>query len=73
MSQDIQRSLGRLESRMDAAEETLGDIKTVLHRIEGYLSQVKGGWKVLTIAGGIGGALMAVAIKVIPVLSLAFR
>ncbi len=66
MTDDTQRTLGKLEGRVDALEvdikEISGDVKAIL----AIMNQTKGGWKTLALVGSIGGAFGAFLVKVFP-------
>lgn len=70
MSAELQRDMGRAEGRLTALERDIGAIRAgmekqdeQLRRIESLLSEAKGGWKVLMLAGALGASLMAAVIK----------
>jgi septal ring factor EnvC (AmiA/AmiB activator) len=77
MSAELQRDLGRAEGRLTALErdiretkDRLAKIEETIDRIDRVLSEAKGGWKVLMLAGSIGAALMAGLLKVVPFLPI---
>lgn len=74
---DVQRDLGRAEGRLGALERDISAIKSGMEKqdeklasIEKLLSEVKGGWKVLMLAGALGASLMAAVIKVATLLPI---
>ena len=56
---DVERSLGRLEGRLDAQDRLLVEIKTEMHAVTEYMNQTKGTWRLLMILGGAASALGA--------------
>jgi len=48
-----------LQADMDKLVSDMDDIKTTLNSINNTLAEARGGWKVLMMVGGAGGALGA--------------
>jgi len=49
-----------LQADMDRLVADMDDIKKTLNDINSTLAEARGGWKVLMMVGGVGGALGAV-------------
>jgi prefoldin subunit 5 len=49
-----------LQADMDRLIQDVESIKTTLNNINATLSEARGGWKILMMVGGAGGALGAV-------------
>ncbi len=65
MTDDTQRTLGRLENRADNHEDRLVRIEEKLDHLVSVVDAAKGGWKALVAAGAIASALTAVFMKVL--------
>ena len=63
---EMQRDMGRLESRMTSVENDLSDIKRDTRTILDTLAQAKGGWKTLVLVASIAGTMGALAAKLLP-------
>ena len=55
--------IGQLDRRLERIEITLDRIDAHVRELEDKASQAKGGWTVLTIIGGIAGAVGGFASK----------
>lgn len=53
---DVQRDLGNLEARQDAADARLERIEQKVDKLVEYMASSKGGWKLLVAVGGIAGS-----------------
>ncbi len=53
-----------LQADMDKLVSDMDDIKSTLNSINNTLAEARGGWKVLMLVGGAGGALGAVVTQV---------
>lgn len=56
---DVERSLGRLEGRLDAQDRLLVEIKSEMHSVTEYMNRAKGTWQVLMVLGAAASALGA--------------
>ena len=63
-----ERELGIIFTKMEAMEANVHSIHNDLREVRDFMRDAKSGWKVLTVAGGIGGAIAAGAIKFLPFL-----
>jgi hypothetical protein len=77
MSSNIERDIGSilahidgLKRRMDSHEETAKQTANDVSEIRDLIMTIKGGWKGMTIAGGIGGALATLALKIGPFVAM---
>lgn len=68
-----QRDIGRIEGRLDGIDRRLGgteaSLKSIhesLDKINGHIERQKGGWKALAAAGGVGGTVVGVILKLWP-------
>ena len=59
MTDDTQRSLGRLEARADGADDRLERIEEKLDHLVNVVDQAKGGWKMLLQVGAASAAVGA--------------
>ena len=64
MSDDTQRSLGRLEAVQETHDARLTRIEQKLDHVVSVLDGAKGGWKTLVTAGAVASAITAAIIKV---------
>ena len=64
MSDDTQRSLGRLEVVQETHDARLTRIEQKLDHVVSVLDGAKGGWKTLVTAGAVASAITAAIIKV---------
>jgi hypothetical protein len=64
MSDDTQRSLGRLEAVQETHDGRLTRIEQKLDHVVSVLDGAKGGWKTLVTAGAVASAITAAIIKV---------
>jgi hypothetical protein len=62
----VQRDLGRLESKVQALEVDIADVRKDVKEILSIINQTKGSWRTLVLIGGISGAIGAVISKAIP-------
>ncbi|CAB4176690.1 hypothetical protein UFOVP1672_33 [uncultured Caudovirales phage] len=69
MNEPVQRDLGRLESKVQALEVDITEVRKDVKEILGIINQTKGGWKVLAIVGGVGGMTGGALVKFLPFLS----
>jgi hypothetical protein len=63
MTDDTQRSLGRLEAVQETHDQRLTRIESKIDHMMQVLDQAKGGWKTLVTAGSAGAAISAGFIK----------
>ena len=63
-----ERELGIIFTKMEAMEQSVTSLHADLREVRDFMRDAKSGWKVLTVAGGIGGAIAAAAVKFIPLL-----
>ena len=59
VNDDIQRSLGRLEGRLDSQDRMLVEIKADMHAVTEHMNKTKGSWRLLMMLGGVASALGA--------------
>lgn len=52
---DIQRDLGRFETRLDALEADMRELKGDVKAIRTTIDEAKGGWRMLLAVGGAAG------------------
>lgn len=62
---DLQRSLGRLEGRLDAQDRMLVEIRAEMHSVTEYMNRTKGSWQMLMVLGGIASGLGAAVAELI--------
>lgn len=62
---DVQRSIGRLEGRLDTQDRLLVDIRAEMHALTEYMNQTKGTWRILMVLGGAASALGAAVSEVV--------
>lgn len=62
---DLSRSIGKLEGRLDAQDRMLVEIKADMHALTEYMNKTKGSWQLLLVLGGIASALGAVIAEVV--------
>lgn len=63
MSDDTQRSLGRLEAVQETHDQRLSRIESKIDHLVQVIDQAKGGWKTLVTAGAVASAITAALIK----------
>ena len=61
-----QRTIGRLEAKIETLEKQQAAIMTELKQISGTLAEAKGGWKTLIAVGAIAGSAGAIIGKFAP-------
>lgn len=59
MTDDTQRLLGEFGARLTALERTAEQTNESVHRVEEFISNVKGGWKVVLGLSAMVGAIAA--------------
>lgn len=62
---DLQRSLGRLEGRLDAQDRMLVEIRAEMHSVSEYINRAKGSWQMIMILGGVASAVGAALAELI--------
>ena len=63
-----ERELGVITAKMEAMEAAVASLHADLREVRDFMRDAKSGWKVLTVAGGIGGAIAAAGVKFLPLL-----
>jgi hypothetical protein len=63
-----ERDIGRLEARQESQDERLDRIETKMDTVLEFVSQAKGGWRMLSAVAAIGGATGALITKIIHML-----
>lgn len=63
---DLERSIGRLEGRMDAMGASLKKVQQDMEDVKDTLSQARGSWKTLVAVATISGAAGAALAKIVP-------
>ena len=63
-----ERELGVITAKMEAMEAAVASLHADLREVRDFMRVAKSGWKVLTVAGGIGGAIAAAGVKFLPLL-----
>lgn len=63
MSDDTQRSLGRLEAVQETHDARLTRIEEKLDHIVSAIDSAKGGWRMLVAAGAVASAFTAAVMK----------
>jgi hypothetical protein len=63
-----ERELGIIFTKMEAMEASVASLHADLREVRDFMRDAKSGWKVLTVAGGIGGAIAAAGVKFLPLL-----
>lgn len=64
MSDDTDRSIGRLEGEVAALQRDMNELRKDVKSLLDQVASAKGGWKVLVTAASAGGALGATLMKV---------
>lgn len=63
-----ERELGTLTAKFESLEREFSGMRDDVREVRDFMRDARSGWKVLTVAGGIGGAIAAGAIKFLPFL-----
>lgn len=66
MTENEQRTIGRLEAKIEALESQSSDIMAELKSIRATLAEAKGGWRVLMAVAGISSAVGGLVVKFLP-------
>ena len=56
---DVQRDIGNLEARQDAADARLERIESKVDKLVDYMAGAKGGWRLLVAVGSAAATLAA--------------
>jgi hypothetical protein len=70
MSSNIERDIGSILARLSNIEGDIESIKNDARQSRDTLNTIKGGWRGLSIAGAIGGAVATLALKFAPVIAI---
>jgi len=62
---DLSRSIGRLEGRLDAQDRLLVEIRSEMHTVSEYINRAKGSWQLLMVLGGMASAFGAAIAELI--------
>lgn len=66
MTDNEQRTIGRLEAKIEALEQQQSAMMAELKQISGTLAEAKGGWKTLIAVGAVAGGVGAFIGKFAP-------
>lgn len=66
MTEQTQRDIGRLESKVMALESDIAEVKSDVKEVLAIINKTRGGWTVMVAVSAIGGAVGAFAMKVLP-------
>jgi hypothetical protein len=66
MSDDIHRTLGAHDARIESLQYDVAEIKRDMKLILAAMSEAKGGWKTLVMVSGIAGSCGAIIGKLLP-------
>ncbi len=64
---NLQRTLGDHNARIDAMEEELRELRRDMREVLTMLHEAKGGYKTLMLAAGVAGSVGAVIGKFLPI------